>query len=367
MKITPKFKFVGELGIPQDFDKFFRQWNGGASGKLPMASISFSVREGQNRGFVECFGMKNDVIKTFNTEKGKIEIPWEDRLDPEVIKMVASYRKFVVNLGEEYGGKKEFLTEYDMITYLAEVLPKYQGVVQVTGVWKKDPYNGNIRDRYIIQNVFSPDTFKDPIKASKPKLLLQADLFYNKDCVDDTSFKDDKKIYVNGYVQQYVDKETGDMYFPQRAILSAEKYDMEKEQHVKTWEHRKGHIVDKGITKKHMYHLYWEARLINGAEEIEFDESMLTSQQKEQIALGIRTLDDFRPRGNIFGSKITEVRLLDPILTNDFAEGVVECPETLEEFESKVYKFAAVEKLEDAIKESEVVEEDDDDDDDELF
>jgi hypothetical protein len=42
---------------------------------------------------------------------------------------------------------------------------------------------------------------------------------------------------------------------------------------------------------------------VEGAEEVEFDESQLTATQKEAIELGLNTIDDFKPRNSIFGEK----------------------------------------------------------------
>ena len=179
--------------IPKNREKFFKKWNGGSNGKTEMASIGFSVKEGNNIGFVQSFGIKSEMIKTKDTENNNIEIPWEDRFNPEVISMVANYRKYRVNLGDELGGEKDFITEYDMIQYLAEMLPQYSGMVYVSGTYEKNTAKDDYPDKFRINSVFAvADTVK-------PKLTLTFDFFYNKDSIDDASFKDDKKIY-NKYV-----------------------------------------------------------------------------------------------------------------------------------------------------------------------
>lgn len=339
--IASRFKFYGELLIPKNREKFFKKWNGGSNGKTEMASIGFSVKEGQNIGFVQSFGLKSEMIRTKDTENKNIEVPWEDRFNPDVISMVANYRKYRVNLGDELGGEKDFITEYDMIQYLAEMLPQYSGMVYISGTYEKNTAKDDYPDKFRINSVFAvADTVK-------PKLTLTFDFFYNKDSVDTASLNDDKKIYVNGYVAQYINKDLGVRYCPQTAVLSAEKYDMDNEKHLKQWNYKKSYLEK--LAKNKMYHLLWECRLVNGAEEVEFDESQLTDQQKMQIEFGVRTLEDFKPKGNIYGSVVREVRLFEPILQSGFENGILTCDETIDEFEEKIFVRGATEKLDDIL------------------
>ena len=48
--------------------------------------------------------------------------------------------KYIVDLGEECGGRQEFITVYDMIQHLQEYLPQYDGRVVVTGQFTRDWY-----------------------------------------------------------------------------------------------------------------------------------------------------------------------------------------------------------------------------------
>ena len=122
---------------------------------------------------------------------------------------------------------------------------------------------------------------------------------------------------------------------------------MDNEKHLNQWNYKKSYLEK--LNKNKMYHLLWEGRLVNGAEEVEFDESQLTDQQKRQIEFGVRTLDDFRPKGNIYGSVIKEVRLFEPILQSGFENGILTCDETIDEFEEKIFVRGATEKLDDIL------------------
>ena len=184
----------------------------------------------------------------------------------------------------------------------------------------------------------------------KNRLLVIADVYYNKNCVDKTDFKSEKVIYVDGYVQQYINKDEGTKYIPQRFVFNATKYDPENEKHKKLLDYKLKYI---DINDKNMQHMIWEVVMLNGAEEVEFDESQLTKAQKEQIELGIRTLDDFKPKGAILGGRVNEYRLFDPKLTGDFADGLVDTEMKESEFEEEIYRPAVDEKLDDVIEKAE--------------
>ena len=52
-----------------------------------------------------------------------MDVDWDDRFDEDIIEKVANYRKYIVDLGDEHGGRQEFITAYDMIEHLREHLP----------------------------------------------------------------------------------------------------------------------------------------------------------------------------------------------------------------------------------------------------
>jgi hypothetical protein len=314
-------------------------------------SINLGLKESDNNMvFVEAFDSPQDIIMTMDSDNNKIEVAWEDRLDEEVVSKVANYRKYTIDLGEDFGGRNTFITQYDLIQFMKEHFPAYKGNVLITGQIRKDT-DGKYGDKFNIQNVYAIDYER------KLRFNVVMDLFYNKDSIDKSDYKEEQKIYVNGYVAQYINKEEGTKYLSQCVVFNASKYKADNDKHQKLLQYKLSYIDTKSKT---FVHIPWEVVLIRGAEEVEFDESMLTNAQKEQIELGVKTLDDFKPRGNIYGDKVYEYRLYDPQLNGDFADGLVDTGLSEKEFMEDVFKAMEAEKAEDLDDEDDEVEADTD-------
>ena len=346
----PRFKFTGTINFPKAESKrpFLKTFT---KDGIEMASMTFGVQESKNNiGFVECFGSvpKNKKIKSYDSDGNQIEIEWDDRFNEDSIKAVASFRKNIVNLGEDFGGRKEFISQYDAILYLKENLPNYKGKICVTGQMQKQWYEDKFYDKFQIQNVYAVDD------EHKNRLSITADIYYNKESVDMSDWKEEKKIYINGYIQQYINKDEGTKYVPQTFVFNGSKYDENNEKHKKLLDYKMKYVK---CDKKKYHHLLWECVVLNGNEEVDFDESQLTAAQKEQLELGIRTLEDFRPNGSIYGERVTEYRLFEPSLiksgNDDFTEGFIDCDMKDSEFEEEIYVPAKKEKLSDVIDEAE--------------
>ncbi|WP_043929333.1 hypothetical protein [Bacillus haynesii] len=143
------------------------------------------------------------------------------------------------------------------------------------------------------------------------QLRATMDIFFTKDSLDEKDFKEEKKLYIDGYVLSYDNQIKKDRFFPQQLIINAQKLDFNNEMHMKRLELLKNFFKVKG---KGVYHLQWEVNIFRGADEIEFTEENLTASQKEMIALGLNTLDDFKPKGGLLGESREENRLIKPIL-----------------------------------------------------
>ena len=371
MSYQSRFSFCGTPVIPKQkadtkrpFCKEITKKDEKTKETKKMLSMTFGIKEtDMNMAFVEAFDSQQKVIKTMDTDNEKLDVDWDDRFDEDIISKVASYRKYIVDLGDDHGGRQEFITAYDMIEHLREYLPDYDGRVVVTGQFTRDWYAKKKMyfSKFRVQNVFAAP------EERKNRLLLTMDLFYNKASLDDSDFDENKKMTLDCYIEQYINKDEGRKYVPIQVVFSGAKYDLENEKHKKLFDYKMKYIK---VKNKNMVHIPWEIVLLRGAEEAEFDESMLTDSQREQVELGIKTVDDFRPKGNVYGDRIDEFRLFEPKLEGDYADGVLECDDTADEFEEKIYVPAQDETMEEAKKNSKSsskVKKDEDDDDEPSF
>lgn len=353
MSYQSRFSFCGTPVIPKQkadtkrpFCKEISKKDEKTKETKKMLSMTFGIKEtDMNMAFVEAFDSQQKVIKTMDVDNEKIDVDWDDRFDEDIIEKVANYRKYIVDLGDDHGGRQEFITAYDMIEHLREHLPNYDGRVVVTGQFTRDWYakKKTYFSKFRIQNVFAAP------EERKNRLLLTMDLFYNKSSLDDSDFDENKKMTLDCYIEQYINKDEGRKYVPIQVVFSGAKYDLENEKHKKLFDYKMKYIK---VKNKNMVHIPWEIVLLRGAEEAEFDESMLTDSQREQVELGIKTVDDFRPKGNVYGDRIDEFRLFEPKLEGDYADGVLECDDTADEFEEKIYVPAQDETMEEAKKNS---------------
>lgn len=354
MALQSRFSFVGTIMLPKEkadskrpFCKTIEKTDAKTKRKKKMLSMSFGVKEGDsNMAFVEVFDSEQETIMTMDTDNEKIEVDWEDRFDEDVIEQVAGYRKYTADLGDDFGGRQEFISGYDFILHLKEWLPKYKGKVMVTGQFVREYYakNKQYYNKFKVRNVFAVDEDK------KNRLSLTLDLFYNKDSIDKADFEESNKIMLSCWIEQYINKDEGKKYVPIQLVFSTAKYDLEEnERHKKLFKYKMNYIE---VKDKTMVHIPWEVVLVRGAEEAEFDESMLTDAQKEQIELGIKTLDDFKPKGAIFGDKVDEFRLFDPKLEGDYTEGFIDTELSFSEFEESIFVPAEDETIDEAKEKS---------------
>ena len=304
----------------------------------------------------------NRKVMLFDKDGEKFEVLPSQTLDEEVIEKCADYLKIVVDLEEDQELKKEYtkliykrmnheraenptdedkkkieeytkqinelatkrttvVTSKDLIQILGAVAPdliEKKTKVKVKGNIKLNYYNGNTRLEY------HPTSFEIVPKDTSYENTLLLDIFYTKDSIDDV--KKENRMYVNGYLAQKVKGEN--KLYPTVFVLDYNKIDQENENELMLLEYLKGIFEIKD--KKMVHKVSIIGKAINGAEIKEFDEGCLTDRQKLAIAVGAKTLDDFKPKGGtVFGDFKSENRIIsDDLRTQpDGAEVVfdIEC------------------------------------------
>ncbi len=367
-----RFTFTGEIALNglETNNPYHRTGKTAKGDKYESFNLSVVAKK-NNRAYAEVFGMVQDKIKTMDTDNNKIEIDWSDRNDADIIKSIAGFKKHVVKFDDE---RKEFISDYDFVQYLAEnadVLKEKR--VTVTGQTQASIYKGKISHRFQIQNIYEAN------EDAKNQLRVSGEYFFNKNSFDFNDWNSEKKIIVNGYISTYINKDLQNKYVPLTTILDCSKIDMENEKHVKLLTYKLMMlgcelVNDKPKCKLKNNNFYKMATTFayqNGAEEVEFTEDMLTDTQKELLELGVKTLEDFKPSGSTYGERVQVYKIVDFDVRGDYEDGIVDTDLKESEFEEEIYipeEEETVEELEEkASKKKEEKSKKVEDDDDDLF
>ncbi len=342
-----RFNFVGEIQASTDSNAkvpFIREINTANAEGL---SLNLTVVAAQNnRAFIEMPGFVNKKLKLWDEDGEEFEIAWDDRFDEKNVNKVANFSKNVITLD---GDRHEFIAAYDFIKFVRENIDKIKGKrFTATGRIKKNVYKGNITDRFELQSLY--EVKEDDER--KNQLRVTSDFFFSKESFDVADFKKEKKIIINGYTCENIDKENKGVFVDKQLVFDCSKIDFENEKHVNILKYRLKQmgcdLTDdnkiKVNLKKGYYHIIVITNLQNGAEEVEFDESELTENQRMALRLNLKTLDDFRPSGSIYGQRVTIYKLVDFDLKGDFADG---CCVADEDVENNIYAVCQNESLDD--------------------
>ena len=256
------------------------------------------------------FETKNEYIgllfKKNNETKKLEELEGDDDATntarEELQKKIDEYDK---QLSEIMLNRKEFGHIKDVIDFMEKAFPIFKGKkIKVTGNVRNNEYNGKNIWKYIPQTIeFVPDD-------TPTKLEVKADVFYTNDSIEDDI--KNKKMFINGWVGERIHRE--DTLFPQTFVIDYTKIDETNEQHVQLLDFLKDTFAI--VDKKKLNKIGVEISVVNGAEKVEFDESCLTDKQKQQIAFGFKKLEDFKPKGEIFGERKQELK----VITGDYKE-----------------------------------------------
>lgn len=325
------FKFVGKLEFNSLDSKVPYVRSGKTKNGDDYHTLSFSVVPAKNnRAFVECFGMVQKKIKTRSTDNTETTIDWADRLDEKVVNSVARYRRYSIKLNGKYN---EFITPYDFVQFALDHIDELKSkLFVVTGSVNINVYNGKISFRYQVQNIREVAEDED----IESKLTVRFDTFYRKQDIDLDRWDKEKEITINAFSYQFIDKENGNKYVPTTFYinLANETNDKKAALFLKQFgiDGNKAKIKDNEVVS-----LPVRCEYINGSEEVAFDETCLTDNQRELVELGLKTLDDFKPNGSIFGQRVTKFYCVDADLRGDYADGYKVEQITPGEFEAEIY------------------------------
>lgn len=318
-----RFNFVGKIEANDLSSKvpYYKKIDGYDAHAINLTCVAAN----NNRAFLEATGFKNNTFNIFDSEGKQIEVAWEDRFREDIVKK--SRMKNIISFLD--GTREEFIQVYDLVSFVNENIDKIKGKrFVITGAVKKNVYKDKVLDRFQIQNMYEIEEGDQ----RKNQLRVNGDFYFNKDSIDTADWKKEKKIYFNGYTLESWDKEHKNLYVSKQVIFDCHKADLENENHLERINFQLKQIglaiddnqaIVSKLKKGKYYKIGINLSYMNGSQAIEFDESQLTDNQRQLIALGLATLDELKPKGNIYGDRITSFFYKSFDLRGDYADGMV--------------------------------------------
>ena len=352
------FEFVGTISPckeTENFKPYKTIWFDGSDwGKK---SLMFNIHCGNNRHTVEIDDLitkdnskrqihtftKGTVDSSGNRSKGEsFIVEYKDRNKQSVLDKVAEFKKFIVDtetfgkrfklekvidkfkdgsvtdemmetlgvhsveeaetaLAESKKKRHEYICADDFIEYLNKFVnsDKIKGVkFQIKGEYNIE-YNE--RDNKWYRKFFVNRIYKAPADA---ETMSQGTFitYFGENAIDDTNFSDTKKMTANVYVQQYLNKYKKNCLCPISLIIDGngdEKAEKKALAIKKKFSANENEYKELGVT----------VDFVDGAQEVEITDDMLSEEQQENLELGLITMDDIKKELGkpVYGDRVKEI------------------------------------------------------------
>lgn len=367
MNTYNKFTFVGEVVLGKE--PVTVREGSSKYGKWKATNVNLGIKaktgDAVSTQFLSISSMSGsyDSFITYDKEGNKMEVPFSESRNIEIIKNVMSPRQIIVDLTEDdeerannvknffqiasierrikkgegdsadpqrlkeledkiysLPDRHYFIHESDFVKFMIENAEKIEGKrLKVMGdiVWSYGK-NGKL---YVN---FEPNTIMLASEKEGDRLDASIDIAFHHASVDESSIETDKKLIINGFVQDYSRVDKGMKLFPQQFVLDLQNVDFNNEQEMKIVQYLKScYTSNEDIVKV----LKTEIEILNGATEIKLTDEekleKLSDEQRLQIDLGLADEKDFLS-DSVIGEKVQEFRIIKPVLKGMYKEGAVE-------------------------------------------
>lgn len=296
------------------------------SGGLIRKKVRFQMICGDNVQWLEATALvwkdekKNRIYTLKAVENGKdekMEVHWNNRFDEKVVNSVAGYKKWVVDTDTfahrkelEDGGlddelekskkkRKEFIHAADFVDYLVKILDNEKSkdmVFRVTGSMDFS-YSENKGQYY---RTFTPQKITRVPDDTKQICEGSMKVYFSENAVDETMTDETGDIVFNGYVQNYFSNIKGNAFVPMSFTINK---DAEMADGFK--------MIFEDVEDENVMELGVVVNFINGSQQVNITEDMLTDKQRKMIALKMTTLEKIAEElgGTVRGDRVTKTEL----------------------------------------------------------
>lgn len=373
------FNFVGKIIPCKATDNFKPHDKVTFDSGWSKESIKFNVACGTNRHMLETSvftpkDLEEVTIYTFvkreGEEKGHAEqIPYADRLDPEIVNAVQPFKKYVVDneipdrrkelkaalIAFEDGTitdetmqklgvtsiedcktafdksckkRHEFIWEGDFLDYLVKFVnsEKIKGInYRIMGEYalEYNPQNDVWYRKFKPQRIYRADD------SAEPKSQTEFVVTFGREAVDDADFEETGKLHINGYITQYLGKPyKKNCFAPMTFTVDGSKDESAKKKALGF--KRKFTFPDESDAEYREIGIVCD--ILDGAQVVEFTEDMLTDEERDDIECGLATFDEVKKEHNkdIYGDKITDI-VVSALARNYVGKGATDTAYTAED------------------------------------
>lgn len=401
------FEMTGKLSISKETEKFHPYTEKTYPSGWVRKQLLFNVTCGDNRhmltvtagafsdehGDIYSF-TKGGVDENGNKVKGEsIQIPFKERLTSPKLAEIAEFKKFIIDLEQpgrryklqnmadklhegkeltdeelkavgleskddvvtalEKSNKKrhEFISEWDYIDFIKKVIgsEKYKDklfFIRGNGEYQYSDNQQKVYESYIPTRIYLA------ADDAEPSSTATINIIFNSESLDEMSVEEKGKYYVNGHMMEYDQNRKANIPVPVTIVIPVPEDDEKGKKKAEAFKHK--FMVDDDTYKEYGAIV----NMLNGAQKTEITEDMLTDEQREDLDLGIITMDDIRAEigGNVYGDRIREYQLVKP--ARGFTKGRQDTVWTDEDMIIKPIEEAITDSED--LFEDEVVDDDDD-------
>ena len=357
------FEMTGKLSISKDTEKFHPYTEKTYPSGWVRKQLLFNVTCGDNRhmltvtagAFADGHGdiysfTKGGVDENGNKVKGEsIQIPFKERLTSPKLAEIAEFKKFIIDLEQpgrryklqnmadklhegkeltdeelksvgleskddvttalEKSNKKrhEFISEWDYIDFIKKVIDseKYKDklfFIRGNGEYQYSDSQQKVYESYIPTRIYLA------ADDAEPSSTATINIIFNSESLDEMSVEEKGKYYVNGHMMEYDQNRKANIPVPVTIVIPVPEDDEKGKKKAEAFKHK--FMVDDDTYKEYGAIV----NMLNGAQKTEITKDMLTDEQREDLDLGIITMDDIRAEigGNVYGDRIREYQLVKP-------------------------------------------------------
>lgn len=327
------FKVLGKVEFKVNTAEPKKNWSVDTTNDNGYKYVSCRFKVKTNDGIslpVELMGgyypNKPTPIKTTDKDRNKMEINFEDRLDKEILSTVNEMRLRRANLIDtEYDNSQLFLHDYDFAKYIKENLKSGQ-IVIIKGSIKKEKYFNDKTKQQVTNTKYIIEEIRLMKEDAENFCEATVNFIIDKDSIDKEDYKTEGKIYVNGFVTYYANKDLGNQFISNTFIIDknhirniiASKMECKTEEEISTQVENNINVLTEllKIKDEKYYVTQWTATPCVGNEIKTMTKDDLTKEQLLFIDMGLITEEEAIKQlgGNTFGDRVNELKLIVPTM-----------------------------------------------------